>query len=132
MRDVVRIPELFNTKPVIMRAYQTAKNKLKSKSKYGDDYVSKAEFRYFLQYMRQYYEYWVAFSRIDKNGDRRVSIDEFKQAVPMMNKWGLNIKDPSTSFKEADKDGKGMVLFSEFCEWAIKKNLDIDDDDDAM
>lgn len=49
-----------------------------------------------------------------------------------MKKWGLDIKDPAVSFKEADKDGKGIVLFSEFCEWAIKKNLDIDDDDDAM
>jgi len=23
-----------------------------------------------------------------------------------------------------------MVLFIEFCDWAIKKNLDLDDDDD--
>ena len=28
-----------------------------------------------------------------------------------------------------DKDGGGMVLFVEFCDWAIKKNLDIEDDD---
>jgi len=26
-------------------------------------------------------------------------------------------------------DGKGMVLFSEFCDWAIKKSLDLEDDD---
>jgi len=24
-----------------------------------------------------------------------------------------------------------MILFNEFCEWAIKKNLDLDDDDDV-
>jgi len=24
-----------------------------------------------------------------------------------------------------------MILFDEFCEWAIKKNLDLDDDDDV-
>ena len=49
-----------------------------------------------------------------------------------MNKWGLNITNPQASFKEADGDGHGMILFIEFCDWAIKKNLDIDDDDDAL
>lgn len=132
MRDVVQIPILFDTKPVIMRAYQSAKNKLKAKSKVGDDYVSRAEFKFFLQYLRQYYEYWVAFDRIDTNDDRRVSKDEFEKAVPIMNKWGLNIKDAGASFKEADKDGKGMILFIEFCDWAIRKNLDLEDDDDAL
>jgi hypothetical protein len=42
MRDVVRIPAIFNLKPVLMRAFMTAKNKLKSTNKHGDDYVSKA------------------------------------------------------------------------------------------
>lgn len=99
MRDVVQIPILFDTKPVIMRAYQSAKNKLKAKSKVGDDYVSQAEFKYFLQYLRQYYEYWVAFDRIDTNDDRRVSKDEFEKAVNIMNKWGLKITNPAVSFK---------------------------------
>ncbi len=57
-----------------MRAYQSAKNKIKAKNSHGDDYVSKAEFRYLLQYLRQYYQYWVAFERIDTSKDRRVSI----------------------------------------------------------
>jgi hypothetical protein len=55
MRDVAKIPILFNLKPVMMRAYQSAKNKLKSKNQHGDDYVSKAEFKYLLRYLRQYY-----------------------------------------------------------------------------
>jgi len=50
----------------------------------------------------------------------------------MMNKWGLNVKDPAATFKEIDKDHGGMILFNEFVEWAIKKNLDLDDDDDAL
>lgn len=35
MRDVVRIPELFNTKPVIMRAYETAKKNWSQKQNTG-------------------------------------------------------------------------------------------------
>jgi hypothetical protein len=29
---------------------------------------------------------------------------------------------------EADADGMGMILFNEFCSWAIKKQLDLNDD----
>ena len=64
-----------------------------------------------MKYLRQYYEYWVGFDRIDQNDDRRISLEEFTQAVPMMSKWGIKINDPKTSFKEADKDGQGMILF---------------------
>ena len=84
-----------------------------------------------MQYLRQYYEYWVAFDSIDDDDDRRVSYEEFEKAMPAMEKW--NIKgDPKELFSEADADGKGMILFIEFCQWAIKKNLDLDTDDDVM
>jgi hypothetical protein len=49
-----------------------------------------------------------------------------------MQKWGIKINDPKQSFKEADSDGKGMILFIEFCDWAIRKNLDLEDDDDLV
>ena len=75
MRDVVQLPTLFDLKPVLMRAFQSARTKLKSNNDYGDDYVSRAEFRYLLKYLRQYYEYWVAFDIIDTDDDRRISIE---------------------------------------------------------
>jgi Ca2+-binding EF-hand superfamily protein len=70
------------------------------------------------------------FSRIDTSSDRRVSLEEFKKAVPIMNNWGITITNPEKTFKEIDKDGAGMILFEEFCTWAAEKNLDLDDDDD--
>jgi len=45
----------------MLRAFNAAKAKVKSKSKYGDDYVERAEFRFLLKYLRQYFEYWIAF-----------------------------------------------------------------------
>lgn len=111
MRDVIRIPILFDLKPVLMRAHQSAKNKLKSKNSFGDDYVSKAQFRFLLSYLRQYYEYWVGFDRIDTDDDRRIDFDEFKKAIPMMKKWGITINDPQKAFSEADSDGHGKILF---------------------
>lgn len=82
--DVLNLPQLFDLKPVLMRAFQAAKKKLPSKNKYGDDYVSRAEFRYLLMYLRQYYEYWVAFDEIDKDDDRRISYEEFCKAKSTM------------------------------------------------
>lgn len=61
IRDVLALPELFDSKPVIMNAYQASKDKIKAKHTFGDDYVSKAEFRYLLTYLKQYYDLWLQF-----------------------------------------------------------------------
>lgn len=34
------------------------------------------------------------------------------------------------TFKEVDKNEGGFILFDEFADWAIQKNLDLEDDDD--
>lgn len=52
MRDVIGLPVIFDMKPVMMRAFTAAKNKVKSKSTHGNDYIEKAEYRWFLQYLR--------------------------------------------------------------------------------
>lgn len=130
MRDVIKLPMLFDAKPVMMRAFQAAKNKVKSESKHGADFIEKSEYRIFLKYLRQYFEYWVAFSRLDVDHDQRVSQFEFTRAKGDLERWGIDMRDPEAMFKECDKDGKGMILFVEFVEWAIKKNLDLEDDDD--
>jgi hypothetical protein len=129
MRDVIKLPAIFDLKPVMLRAFTAAKNKVKSSSKHGADYVQKAEYRYLLKYLREYYEYWIAFDRIDKDDDRRISVHEFIQATDMLKAWGIDMTDPEARWRECDADGKGMVLFNEFSDWAIKKSLDLEDDD---
>jgi len=52
LRDVIKLPILFELKPVIIRAFMAAKTKVKSKSKYGDDYIEKREYRFLLKYLR--------------------------------------------------------------------------------
>ena len=80
--------------------------------------------------MRVYYELWVAFARIDTGKDKKVSKTELLAAKPLLEKWGIYMSNPDQQFKEADKDESGQILFIEFCDWAIKRNLDLDDDDD--
>lgn len=92
--SILNLPQLFDLKPVIMRAFTAAKNACPSKSKKGSEYVEAKEYRLLLKYLRQYYEYWVAFDRIDTDGDRRITFIEFSKAIPMMQKWGIKITNP--------------------------------------
>ena len=50
--------------------------------------------------------------------------------MPTLEKWGVKIANPESEFKKIDKNGGGVIMFDEFCEYAIKKNLDLEDDDD--
>ena len=60
-----------------MRAFMAAKTKNTATNKNSDDYVTFGEFRHLLKYLRQYYEYWLAFDRINSDHDRRVTRQEF-------------------------------------------------------
>jgi Ca2+-binding EF-hand superfamily protein len=129
IRDVLQLDNVFHCKPAIMRAYQSAKKSGGQRTKYSDDYIERNEFRIFLVYLRQYFEYWQMFDRIDTNDDRNVTLSEFKQAVPLLGKWGVKVTEPEKTFKEIDTNGGGVILFDEFSHWAIKKSLDLEDDD---
>ena len=129
VRDVLNLPKIFTLKKVLMRAYQTAKDKIKGKSKHSKDYIEWLEFRILLVYLRQYFEYYVMFCRIDTSDDFKVDLKEFKKAMPTLEKWGVKISDPAAEFKKIDKNNSGSIMFDEFCDYAIKKNLDLEDDD---
>ena len=120
---MIQLPQLFNLKPVIIRAFNAAKNRLKAVSKYGDDYVSKAEFKYLLQYLRDYTNYWYIFDQIDTSKDRRVSMQEFEKAVPLLQEKGMNISDPKAIFNKIDTNHGGYILFDEFCHYVIEHHM---------
>ena len=130
---VLNLHESFEVpKPVTMRAFQASKDayKAKGKSSKGDDYVTRAEFRLFFVWIRQYYELWQMFDLVDSGDDRRIDLDEFKRAAPNLVSWGLKLDDPEASFAEVDQNGGGIVLFDEFAHWALVKHLDEKADDD--
>lgn len=77
IRDILRLDQVFNCKKPIIRAFQAAKNCHKSSNKYGADYIELIEFKYFLLYLRQYFEYWVMFDKIDTSDDNRIEYKEF-------------------------------------------------------
>jgi Ca2+-binding EF-hand superfamily protein len=131
-RDVLGLYEIFECKKVIMRAFQAAKgvNNAKSKSELGKDFIERCEFRLILVYLRQYFEAWQMFEGVDSGSDRRVNLEEFKAAIPKIEAWGFKVEDPEAEFAIIDANGGGQLLFDEFADWAIKKGLDLEDDDD--
>jgi transposase len=85
-----------------------AKTVVKSKTSHGDDYITKGEeFRYLFKFLRQYYEFFLAFNKVDAGQDQRVDKSEFEQAAPMLKKWGIDTTNMDQQWKEADVDGKG-------------------------
>ena len=104
---VIKLPKLFDLSPVLMRAFNIAKTKAKSVSKYGDDYISVVEYRYLLKYVRIFFEYWIAFDQIDKSGDSRISKDEFIKASWALSQWGVDMNDPEARWHECDANNGG-------------------------
>jgi len=127
IRDVIQLDQIFDCKPVIMRAFQASKNYGGDPAGYGPDYIEKKEFRILLQYVRSYFEVFEMFQILDVNSDRRVSLDEFTMAATSLADWGLNV-DPNALpgiFQQIDINGGGQILFVEFADWAIAQKLDL-------
>jgi len=130
-RDVLGIYEIFECKKVIMRAFQAARkvhNKKSGSGSSNDDYIERAEFRLLLVYLAKYFEVWQMFDAIDSGNDSRISLEEFKTALPQILAWGVKIDDPNAAFAEIDLNGGGQVLFDEFADWAINKELQLEGD----
>jgi Ca2+-binding EF-hand superfamily protein len=130
VRDVLQLNELFDVKPVLMRSYTAARTFKPSKNSTNNDYVERNEFKFLLVCFRQYLEYYVMFDTLDTSNDKKIDLNEFKTALPILESWGVKITDPAATFSSIDTNGGGSILFDEFCHWAIKKNLDLEDDDD--
>ena len=96
------------------------------------DFVERDDFRLLLVYLRQYFELFVAFNRLDANYDQQFSLDEFRRACQekALVRWGVTLAEEDVDKEFAtivslstSKSTGQQVLFDEFCHWAIKKHL---------
>lgn len=126
LRDVLELPELFDAKPVIMRAYRSSLTKVKSKCELTDGLVSRGGFKWTLIYLRFYYELWEDFEKIDSDGERRISEVEFTKGKDILiNEWKLQIDDPHAKFEELLKryNAQANITFTEFCDYVIEERF---------
>ncbi len=125
--------ELFSAKPVLQQAFHAARRSGGgSQSGLRGDYVERKEFRTLLVALRQYYELYAMFNRLDTTDDRRIDRAEFGKGVDFIALWGVQLGEGQVEaeFAAIDSNGGGYILFDEFARWAISKALDLEDDDD--
>ena len=93
VRDTVG-EAMFSAKPVIQSAFHAARQSGGgSQSGLAGDYIERKEFRTLLIMLRQYYELYAMFNRLDTSDDRRIDKDEFKQGAEMVKSWGVTLPD---------------------------------------
>eukprot|EP00744_Colponema_vietnamica_P020860 GILI01029687.1.p1 GENE.GILI01029687.1~~GILI01029687.1.p1 ORF type:complete len:207 (-),score=31.80 GILI01029687.1:90-662(-) len=135
LRDEIKLPDIYNAKPVIMRAFQSVKDVhnghvTKSGQELGQHYVERSEFRLLLKYLYGYFQLWEIFEAIDVDGDRRIDRHEFiLNGSETFRSWGFAKSDEEMEiiFDHMDGNGGGYVLFDELAEWALKRRLLTDD-----
>merc|ERR1711991_27253 len=104
---VVELWPQFDNKPALMRAYKAA-------DKNNTGFVSKKEFNFFLDFLVHFTNLWHAFDRIDRDDDRRVTIDEFVRGAEAL-RIKRSRQELEELFRSIDTNGGGYVLFDEFC-----------------
>ncbi|CAE7364510.1 unnamed protein product [Symbiodinium natans] len=110
---------------VVARAFHAAKAISPPVAGFSNDYIDQKEFHYFVQYLHHYLQLWSWFCEVDTSCDQRVSLEEFRAALPQLRaRLPGNLDDDVTAaFKELDVDGGGMVLFDEFAHWLLCRGL---------
>ena len=126
----LKLSNIDKNRGPIKSAFIATRNKY---SRYGlkidDNIIIWMEFRIFLVYLRQYYEYWVMFKQIDDSNEHQINLKEFKKAVPLMGNWGVRITDSEKEFNSISRNSE-TISFEEFCSYAISKSLDLEEEDD--
>ena len=133
LTNYLDLPEILRNKGPIKLAFDAASDKYaRNGIKKEDNLLEWMEFRIFLVYLRQYFEYWEMFQRIDSSGDLKITLDEFRKAIPKMKEWGVEIKENEAEkeFNNIKVDNEDTISFEEFCNFAIQKSLDLIEDDD--
>jgi len=91
----------------------------------GKDGVSEENFHPMLVYLSKYIEILIGLERIDTSDNRRVDLQEFKEALSLLASWGVRVADPEEEFKKVDLDGSGSLSFVEFAAWALRTGLNV-------
>lgn len=103
------LPAMHKHKPAILRAYKAA-----DVSK--DGFIQFNEFAGLVRLLSFYDDLWQRFQQLDKNGDRRLSFAEFKQAHSILGlPAGTSDADLKRLFDKLDSNHGGYLLFDEFC-----------------
>jgi len=135
LKVILQVAGIGDCTLAINRAFHAARDVAPPVASFSDDYIDKNEFRVLFVYLRHYVELFEIFSSIDTSGDRRVRLQEFQAALPLLSRWGLKAvaaweRNPRAAFAQMDTNDGGVVLFDEFADFVLRNGLrDLDGDD---
>lgn len=122
LRESAGLPELAEAKVALSIAFDAARKKAGG-TKADNATVTPDEFQALLFFLNQYFEYWVAFNRIDSNPNHQISLAEFTAAIPKFSGWGIKVENAEDAFKQVDSNHSGSITFGEFVRWASLNTL---------
>ncbi|KAL7566790.1 hypothetical protein ACA910_019382 [Epithemia clementina (nom. ined.)] len=104
-----RVAPQFDLKPaIVFRAFHKADLD-------GNGKIDKDEFFVFVRMLAYFDNMRFVFSKLDSDGDRQLSQQEFMEAADV-----LDIEDPERVFEEMDGNILGYIVFDDFCAWMAK------------
>eukprot|EP00931_Biecheleriopsis_adriatica_P114619 TRINITY_DN90541_c0_g1_i1.p1 TRINITY_DN90541_c0_g1~~TRINITY_DN90541_c0_g1_i1.p1 ORF type:complete len:487 (-),score=111.77 TRINITY_DN90541_c0_g1_i1:55-1515(-) len=116
---VVEEYPLLNHKPALMRAYKKAISKAGGGD--GDAWVERKEFKKLMAYIFYFNKLFWVFEHEDGDADRRLTAAEFKKCMVICG-CSMSDADFQREFRQVDKNGGGIILFDEFCQFFASKN----------
>ncbi len=106
----------FDNKPALIRAYHASDSN-------GDGLISKKEFRCLWKYIEYFNKLWHKFELIDKDGDRKLSVNEFQTMSQELFETEFGEKEAAYYFDLLDTNEGGAITFTEFCSFMIKRKI---------
>lgn len=112
-KAIIQRKNQFNLAPtIVMRAFHKADTN-------HDGAINRNEFFQFVRCINYFQNLLAIFEEIDKDGNRRLSREEFVQTAHILN---VDASRSQKVFDEMDENRGGYVVFDEFCLWMAEKH----------
>ena len=127
MKKIPGLPPEILTHVVLKAAFRAARGAYDGLYDDKDDpenlKMQWSEFRIFLIFVKQYFRFYVLFDSLDYSGDGQIQIEEFKQSLDYLKKWGVSYEEKikrtskqKTKKNKGKKHSKEVVEFVQFVE----------------
>lgn len=125
VRHVLQCDALFKSMSAVMRAFQAARQANGRTDGSAGDNVERGEFLTLLRALKSFFELYSTFAKFDTSSDGRLTLDEFRRGVVILQRLGVVIPpaEVDAEFAHIDVNHNGLILFDEFADWACRKRL---------
>ena len=125
VRQVLQCDEMFKSKQAVMRAFKAARQTNGQIDGTAGANVERSEFPTLLNALKTYFDLYSAFTTFDTESDGRLTLDEFRRGVVILQRMGIAIppNEVDAEFALIDANYNGIILFDEFANWACRKRL---------